>query len=658
MDNNMKKIDFSSGIRAEDIQYNFDTMDDQMKRERARIGGYGIVEGFDIEIISSTQVRIGEGVIINKAGEEVIVPERIATIASPEYAEHKLITAQEALTVNDQGEITLPYIPYSDKKKGHFNTNYYQTYYPDVNEELHITSMNNPDLTIRAIRIESNVVTLDANAWAGKKVFVEYLHTKNRMDTILVNAEGELKIEQGIITTSPSHVDLNRYDGFFVLAIIEVIVGQEVTLKAYEDLKTYRKVYVDKLNRLYINGKLYKESQIVHFEEPEEPYLNALWYDHETNKLMIWKDVDGTLGWVEINKETHIPIKEVKMFTPEEFPEDGQTFLFGEEDVNFHFIPGHNQLEIIIDNSPLMSDQYEEVIDPNVREYVNSGIGFKLKDPLDRATFVEVRVLHSVHANPLRRTFQRTATFVNDSFIFHSKLNTDQNFETEAPYVIGERQLEVYVDGVKLERGLEFEEILEPGVAYKKEDAGRTSKTFKVLKDIEPGQRVSYRISKSIYSYDHLDGWVDEIEEKADQALEETEEIRQSIKTMDKNIQSKFKTVDNTIIQMAEEVAKQREFLKKTDKLEKKNMPDVVVNSLYNGGFTEIKPAESITLLDGIKETDFLLVFYVSTAGNRVLLKDIDYVIQKEDNNLILVLSSELVDSDNSIYITGMKFGV
>ena len=504
MSNRLKKLDFGNGIRANDIQYNFDVLDGQLKRERARIGGYGIVEGFEVEVISSNHVKIGEGVIINKKGEEIIVPERTVYIDSPHFVEHKLMTPDDALTVNEAGEIELPNIPYSDRKKGYLDNNFYQTHWPDIQDELLICDSQNPDLKIRALRVEGNLVTLDANIWAGSKVFVEYYHTKNRMDTILINEEGEIKVEQGVLTTSPSHVDLRRYDDYFVLAIVEVIVGKEVSLIAYDDLKTYRTIYVDKDNRLYLNGKLYKESQIVHFEEPDPPYLNALWYDGATNKLMIWKDIDGTLGWVAINEEKHLPVKQVKIFAPDEFPEDHQTFLFKDDEVNLRFIPGHNQLEVIIDNAPVMSDQFEEVVDPNTEHYENAGIGFKLKDPLDKVTYVEVRVLHTVNAFPIRRTFQRTATFVNDSFTFHDSLNNAKIFETEAPYVIGDRQLQGYVDGKRLERGLEFEEIPEPNASANPSHNGKSSKVFRILKDLTPGQRVSYRIEKNVYSYDHL----------------------------------------------------------------------------------------------------------------------------------------------------------
>lgn len=657
MSNKIKRINFEQGIRANDIQYNFDVLDDQLKRERARIGGYGIVEGFEMEVLSSTQIKINKGVIINKKGEELLVPEQIAHIADPVFVEHKLSTHEEALTVNAQGEIELPNYPYSDKKKGYIDTNFYQTHYPDIEKELLIRDAQNPDVKIRANKIEGKTVTLDANRWAGKKVFVEYLHTKNRIDTILINENGELEIEQGIISSSPSHVNLNRYEDYFVLAVVEVIVGKEVTLKVHEDLRSFRKVYVDKENRLYLNGKLYKETQVIYFEEPENPQINDIWYDAETNKLMIWKDKDGTLGWVVINEEKHVPVKEVKIISPEEFPEDNQTFIFGKEDINMRFIPGHNQLEIIIDNAPLMADQYEEIVDDEIDDYVNKGIGFKLKDPLDRATYIEVRVLHTVHASPIRRTFQRTATFVHESFILHSELNTEQIYETEIPYIIGEKQLEVYLNGVRMERTLDFDEIMNDGSAPTKEELGKSTKKFRLLREVRPGDKISYRITKNVYSYDHLEGWVDEIEEKADQALEEIDEIREDIKNMDESIQSKFKTIDNNIIEMAKELAKNDQFIKKTDKLNMQNMPDEVTNNLFGSSFAKVFPAESVTLLEDLKETDFVLVFYMTENESRVLLKDIDYVLKEERGNLLLVLNSPLVESTSSIYVTGIKFG-
>ena len=659
MNNKLIKLDFTNGIRADDIQYNFDIMQRQADRERARIGGFGIVEGFEVEVLSDTQVRVKQGILINEKGEELIIPEKLIPIAPPEPQVRELLKSDEAIEVDANGQIKLPHKPYSRTKRGYFNTTFYQDNYPTT--ELIISDANNPSERIRAIRVEGNLITLDANIWAGKKVLVKYEYAFNRLDAIVIDESGNYPENpvRGTMSTSPSHVDLEQFKGHFIIAIIEVVVGEQNSLKAHDDYKTFRKVYVDRNNRLFLNGKLYKESQFVYFEMPKDPQINDLWYDSKNNKLNIWKDQDGTVGWVTINEERHIPIKEVRIYTPEENPEDLQTFRFGEEELNLRFVPGHNQLEVIIDNAPLMSDQFDEIIDPTATEYVNSGVGFKLKNPLDKATYVEVRVLHSVQITPLRETFQRSAIFVNESFVFHSSSNTAQLYFTDAPYIIGENQLEVFVDGVKLEKDLEFIEVLHADNPVKDpENIGKSSNVYKVLKEIEPGQKVSYRITKNVYTYDHLDALMNDIEAKADTALEEIDKIKEEIDAMDQSVTSKFNTIDNNIVQIAQQLGEQDNYLKKTDELTVKNMPQIVLDGIFGSSFTITEPAESIIAIPKTKLTDFMLVFYVSPSLNRVLLKDIDYVLQAEGEDLFLMLNSELVDSANTIYIAGIRFGI
>ena len=44
----VNKIDFSDGIRPEEIQENFENLQDQINRERLGVGGFGIASGFEI----------------------------------------------------------------------------------------------------------------------------------------------------------------------------------------------------------------------------------------------------------------------------------------------------------------------------------------------------------------------------------------------------------------------------------------------------------------------------------------------------------------------------------------------------------------------------------------------------------------------------------
>ena len=139
---------------------------------------------------------------------------------------------------------------------------------------------------------------------------------------------------------------------------------------------------------------MYKKPKFIYFEEPENPEKNDLWYDSETNTIYIWKETDGDFGWVAINDFSTLALRDKKIWTIEDFPEDAQTFMFNDDETNLFYVPDTSALEIIIDNVPLMSDQFDEIIIKSDKDYLSNGRGFRLKDPLDRPTYVECIVHH------------------------------------------------------------------------------------------------------------------------------------------------------------------------------------------------------------------------------------------------------------------------
>ena len=101
-------------------------------------------------------------------------------------------------------------------------------------------------------------------------------------------------------------------------------------------------------------------------------------------------------------------------------------------------------------------------------DYENIGIGFKLNAPLDENSYVEVRVKHRVNSNPISKRFQRSATFVAEGTETYKKFVTDKHgnnifnepvFKTNGIYRYDENQLEVFLNGRRLEKGVEWEEV-------------------------------------------------------------------------------------------------------------------------------------------------------------------------------------------------------
>lgn len=657
MDNQLKPISFTGGIRSEDINYNFGIVKDMMDRERLRVGGYGIVEGFSIEVLSSSQIKVNQGMLINKDGEEVVVSQKILNISPPEYVEIKLIDSASAITVSSDGQILLPHIPYSSNKPGHFDTAYYQNNTP--NTELIIRDAINPSVNIVPISINNNIITVQQNTWAGKKVFVEYKYAQNRLDTILVNKDGEYIIEESVQSTSPSHVDLNREDEYFIIGFILTNIGEDISLEKYEMYRTSRKIYVDQNNELYLNGRKYLGEQLISFSEITNPRIGDMWYDKESNNLLVYEDKDGIVGWIPIGEDSSYYARESRIFSPNENPEDMRTFTFGQQP-NLRFVPGKNQLEVIIDNTPIMSDQFTEVIDTEETEYTNSGIGFRLNNELDKKSHVEVRVLHSVWSKVLRKTFQRTANFVDEGNMMYDTSNTQQIFETKDEYVIGENQLEVFYNGKKLIKNQDkgFYEILNEAEEHNEDHKGLSSKHFKINKDLEENDIIQYKISKTVYSYDSLNELIEDIrisaEESAGNAATDISSMQLDIHDFGEQI--------NDLSQRTEDMENQQEeFIRKEEGIEVTSLPESVRNNIVSGQFNQIfETKESIITIDELRVDDIIFIFHynASNINNGILFKGTDYNIVEKPGGIIIGLEGHILNPNNTIHVIGIKLGI
>ena len=67
-------IDFSNGIRPEEIQENFEYLQEQLSRERASVGGVGIASGLEIKVVTNNStfgIEISDGSIIDNNGDEI-----------------------------------------------------------------------------------------------------------------------------------------------------------------------------------------------------------------------------------------------------------------------------------------------------------------------------------------------------------------------------------------------------------------------------------------------------------------------------------------------------------------------------------------------------------------------------------------------------------
>ena len=271
---------------------------------------------------------------------------------------------------------------------------------------------------------------------------------------------------------------------------------------------------------------------------------------------------------------------------------------------------------------------------------------------------MEVRVLHTVQTSNIRRTFQRTAEFVTEGFVFYSEQNEDKIFETNHSFLIGQRQLEVYVEGKKLIAGLEFEELLPNGSVPKEGDRKKASNLYRVKVPLRSGDKVSYRITRNIFSYDDVDGLVGLIDKKATSAHDRIDALAGDLNRLGQNVQQEFVSVNNSLSSLGQRLNQQENRFDANGRLKETHLPAFIKKGLFSESFTFTHAANSLIQVPNIKASDFFIVYYMSSQGNRLLLKDIDYSVQEGAGGITLALNSELVDAANTVYLHGIRFGI
>jgi hypothetical protein len=675
-------ITFSDGIRDEEIQHNLDTIMQHISRERLYTAGYGVAHGLEFNVNQNFSITITEGTLIDENGSEIYFPESTLSVTAP-----RLTYKEETLQVTAKGEIFLSYIPYSTQKAETVQSAFVRENAKGVLRPVDILSKlglqicdyNNESKILDSLNIIGTRVFVDKK-YKDSLVKAKYRYSGRRYDVIYVDENDEMKIYEGLTSSSPSvslpskkydpeksdienknsykmvigFIEINAYYGFNRYLGIGTIVTKH-------DLRNIRNIYTDEDNKLFICGVPFDSIQLINMEPPTDMKENMLWYDESTNKLKIYKNNNGILEWATVNDSSYIPSYSLKMWTPDDNPADLQTFLFDENSLDLKFCPGYNSLEIIIDQTPLHSDQFSEItIEDEDGEYVNTGIGFKLAYPLEKPSYVEVRVRQIVNKNPLPNRFQRSATFVDEGFEVYQSSKADYIFATSAPYRYGENQLEVFIDGRRLINKLDF--IEGPELEESKKVKGTITNEFCLLNSVANNAVISYRISNTVYSFDHIYKFVEDLAQK----IEDSENtVANSISTINQfmsDVGLQVSGLNDAVVAVQDTVSDiNSSYIRNDDRLSEENMPISILfpKGLISESFIKAAGVDSINVTGLISPEDFVNVFNIGQDGsNKVMKQGAEFTIERNLSNgqIMFNISSGAVSDGSTIYVNGIKF--
>ena len=473
---------------------------------------------------------------------------------------------------------------------------------------------------------------------------------------------------------------------------------------------------------VYVNGKLlgstqYKEGTDLTPAQQREGYIFSSEFQ-VVSKLERGDKVsyriertDGYMEWVTINDTSYIDIEERYIWTPElmeneeiDCEHDKQHFFFhATNHKNLMFTPETNALEIMIDQIPLHNDQFKEITIADAvssedadmikaklvkyygyneefsmedihEEYEDMGIGFKLNAPLDKDSYVEVRVKHRVNSNPISKRFQRSATFVAEGSEVYRKYITDEYnntifnepvFKTDGIYRYDENQLEVFLNGRRLEKGIEWSEVKQKAKSLKAVPCD----AFEILPPagLENGDRVSYRLTTNVYSYDHVEAILNNFNVEIDECKQIVLDTKNEIDATKEEVDSKIEIVEQQIEQV-QQITNDLDntYVKKEEVLGKENidaslLQGVMANSFYHT--ITVSQERTFDISNICSDKDFTLLFNLNdNNGNKILRRGTndndDYMISKQGQTVTLTLLSPSIEQGHTLFLTGIKFGV
>ena len=195
--------------------------------------------------------------------------------------------------------------------------------------------------------------------------------------------------------------------------------------------------------------------------------------------------------------------------------------------------------------------------------------------------------------------------------------------------------------------------------ATEDDDKGCNLFKFKILKELNDKDKVSYKIMSTVYSYDHIENLLknfkDEIsdnEQKLKNYEKRIEDMEQKIKDYTEDIREHIEILSNI------ETNLDSKYLKKDIKINKDNL----AKELYEGIAINIIN-EVLTVPNGVRKievTDLFsnndLVNIYDVTSNKILIRDIDYEIVIENTKSYLNIIDPNVSDIDQLYVSGIRF--
>ncbi len=550
----LKIVDFSDGIRSDNIQYNFNDLQNQINYDRSFIVGSGIAKGLNINIDERNfNISVSDGSIIDPNGALIDITGKSLNIDLPSTILQTIIKDY----VVQNKTITLVDTPYAS------NGRYIAAIDPALNDyhnDINITTLLGSEITDFSATDNSNVFTVNVND--NTIVTVRYYIAYDVIYTVYINTDDEVQFCQGVSSTSPSEYGLKDFKYKLGNVFIKTNVNGYTTISVIQDMGDRVNIYTNENGELYIGGKPFSSFTYIYTVKPTNPKENDMWYNGQygNNIIYVYRIIDGIGQWCPLDKYVYALHNNSKLWNPTDTVTytadfmDPEYFIFSKTEQNMFFEPKTESLKVIVDNTILHSDQFEEVTIDDVNHLIlslntssarykylqNIGytrafidsllynidadgniigqkdpvcVGFKLREPTsyfftkegyERGPYVEAIVTQSYITPSIQRKIDKISTYVTERNITVGSSSVEYNntlksylVTTDSTYDYNENQLEVYINGIKQLKDIDYNEV-------SLSTTSKSTQLFKINKELTEADIITYRINTKVYSFDEL----------------------------------------------------------------------------------------------------------------------------------------------------------
>ena len=200
MNNKLQLIEFSQGIKSDEIQHNFNVLQEQLNKERISVAGAGISYGLDFELTNFI-LNISEGCLINNKGEEVYIDKTTIEIEKPILIEK----IEKQLKVDKYNRVYLKEKPYAINRMTisqnvEISESGVSITRSGTEDKVALASIDGKFLNIKTITGTLENMSVD----------VKYNYTFKRRDIIFIDNNFKIQYRKGITSPSPSIPEINK----------------------------------------------------------------------------------------------------------------------------------------------------------------------------------------------------------------------------------------------------------------------------------------------------------------------------------------------------------------------------------------------------------------------------------------------------------------